>query len=110
MGRHQITATIKDKSGNVLSCAQNNYDKSHPIQARFAGLSNQPDRIYLHAEIAALVKLGKHAKPHSIHVSRNYKNGKPALAKPCAVCQAAIKHWGIKHTYFTESERTAPSD
>ena len=101
MGRHSITAIIKDRSGNVLSCAQNNYDKTHPIQARFANHANQPTRIFLHAEIAALVKLKHNAKPHSIEVSRFYKNGEPANAKPCAVCDAAIKHYGIKHVTYT---------
>ena len=101
MGKHLITATITDRSGNVLSTAQNNYNKSHPIQARFANNVGEPSRIYLHAEIAALIKLHHHAKPYKIAITRFTKDGKPANAAPCRVCQAALKHWGlsvIEHT------------
>lgn len=96
-----ITAVVTDKQGNVISTAENNYSKSHPIQARFARSAGQPDRIYLHAEIAALVKMPRGAKPHKIFVSRYHKDGKPANAKPCTVCEAAIKHYGIKHVEYT---------
>lgn len=99
--RFKITATITDKQGNVLSSAENNYNKSHPIQARFANLSGQHHRIYLHAEIAALTKLPRGAKPYKIFVERFHKDGKPANAKPCPVCEAAIKHYNIVKVEYT---------
>ena len=99
--KFKIKATITDKQGNVLSTAENNYSKSHPIQARFASFSGQPDRIFLHAEIAALIRLPRGAKLHKIFVSRFHKDGKPANAKPCLVCEAAIKHYGIKNVEYT---------
>jgi tRNA(Arg) A34 adenosine deaminase TadA len=96
-----IKATITDKNGLILAVAQNNYTKSHPIQARFANDVGQPDRIFLHAEIAALIKLPRGAKPHKLFVERYYKSGKPANSKPCPVCEAAIKHYGIKKVEYT---------
>ena len=101
MGKHRIFAVVKDKVGNVLSYAENNYTKTHPIQAKFAEGVNQPTRIFLHAEIAALVKLHHNAKPFSLEVSRYYKDGTPANARPCPVCEAAIKHYGIKRVSYT---------
>ena len=101
MGKFLIKATITDKKGNVLSSAQNSYTKSHPIQARFAGNVGKPDSIFLHAEIAALIRLNNSCKPHKIFIERYRKDGRPALARPCAVCEAAIKHWGIKNIEYT---------
>lgn len=98
---HVITATVFDSAGKVLSRATNNYTRSHPIQARFAEGVGQPDRIFLHAEIAALVKLRGNQRPSRIHIERYTKDGNPALAAPCAVCQAAIKHWKVKHVTYT---------
>lgn len=96
MGKHLIKATIYDKKGNVLACAENNYNKTHPIQAKFARQVGKSDAIYLHAEIAALVKLKKHDRPFRVVVERYWKNGNPANAYPCPVCLAALKHWGIQ--------------
>lgn len=101
MGKHTITATIYDHKGRSLARAQNNYTRTHPIQARFADKAQQPTRIFLHAEIAALVKLRKGQVPHSIYIERRRKDGTPALAAPCAVCRAALKHWGIKHIRYS---------
>jgi tRNA(Arg) A34 adenosine deaminase TadA len=100
VGKHTITATITDKRGRVLSQAQNNYSKSHPIQSSLASRMGQPSRIFLHAEIAALIKLRK-GTPHKIFVERYHKDGKPANARPCPVCEYAIKQAGISHVEYT---------
>jgi tRNA(Arg) A34 adenosine deaminase TadA len=101
VGKHLIDAYIYDKQGRLLSHGQNHYNKSHPIQARFAKGAGQPDRIYLHAEIAALVRLKKGQIPYKIMISRCRKDGSSGLARPCAVCMAAIKHWGIQSIEYT---------
>ena len=93
---HHITATIFDKQGRVLSTARNNYFKSHPLQAKFALRVGQPDRIYLHAELACLTKLKRNSQPYKIKVERYKKDGTQGNAKPCAICEAAIKSFGIK--------------
>lgn len=100
MGKHTITATITDKRGRILSQAQNNYTKSHPYQRRIACSVGQPDRIFLHAEIAALIKL-KQGTPYKIFIERYHKSGKPANAKPCRVCEQAIKLKGIERVEYT---------
>ena len=101
MGKHHITATIYDRKGRMLTQAENNYTRTHPIQARFAKDAKQPFRIYLHAEIAALVKLKKGDRPESIHIERKAKDGTYALAAPCPVCRAALAHWGINKISYT---------
>lgn len=101
MTKHVITARIYDKRGRLLTRAQNNYTHSHPLQASFARKAGQPARIYLHAEIAALVKLRKHDRPWRMEVERIRKDGTKGSAHPCPVCMAAINHWGIEELEFS---------
>ena len=97
---HLLTAKCYDKHGTLIAKASNSYTQTHPIQAHFAKLCGKPDLIYLHAEIAALLKCGKR-KPYSIFVERFKKDGSPGLAKPCAICERAIKAWGVKYVTYT---------
>jgi len=95
-----LVATVMDRKGKLLAVAQNSYKKTHPVQEHFARLSGNPERIYLHAEIAALLKCGTKT-PHSISVVRIKKDGSTGLAKPCPACMLAIKQWNIKEVNYT---------
>ncbi len=57
MGKQSVVATVYDKQGNVVSVGYNSYIKTHPLQAKLACRCGQPEKVYLHAEIAALVKM-----------------------------------------------------
>lgn len=94
--RQRLTATVYDKRGRVLSQANNSYIKTHPYQAKLAERHGRKEQIYLHAEIAALVKLRGVDKAHRIVVERYLKDGTPANAKPCPICEEAIRLAGIK--------------
>jgi tRNA(Arg) A34 adenosine deaminase TadA len=61
------------------------------------GRINQP---YLHAEVAALLKC-KEKKPYAMHIERFRKDGTPGLAKPCPICEAAIRAWGVQQITYT---------
>ena len=98
---HIVKATLFDRRGNIIVQAHNNYTKSHPLQARFALQVNQPDRIFLHAELSCLTKLKKRDRPHKIKVERYRKDGTPGNAKPCLICEAALKSYGIKLIEYT---------
>lgn len=101
MTKHFITATIYDKRGRVLSIGYNSYTKSHPKQAKLAAKVGKPNSIYLHAEIAALIKLKGTTVPFSILVVRFNKQGMPAMAAPCLICQKALKLAGITNILHT---------
>jgi len=94
---HNVTAVIYDKRSRILSVGRNDYDKSHPVQARYARLANQPEKIYLHAEIAAIVRCRRIRSAHRIFISR----GNSQLAKPCPICQIAIREAGINIVEYT---------
>ena len=100
MGRHLITATVRDKRGRVLSVATNQYGKSHPLQRHFAMLCGEDERVYLHAELSALLRC-RDKIPYSIHVERYTKDGHPALAAPCPICRKALAAFGVKHITYT---------
>ena len=95
---HNISATILDKRGRVLSAAINSYTKSHPYQKQLAQQAGGEyvEKIYLHAEILAIIRCKDLSKAHKIVVTRVGKSGKMLLAKPCPICEAGIKAAGIK--------------
>lgn len=86
-----------------------NSDKSHPLQKRFGKNS---ESIFKHAEIDCIVNSLKHLdvdelKACTLYVHRVKKNNKgdvnwvDGMAEPCAGCQNAIEHFGIKRTVFS---------
>ena len=100
--RFNIIATVYVKRGRVLTTGENSYDKTHPLQAKFAVQVGLDDKIYLHSEVSAVSKLKEHHKPYRIVVERYKENGDPGLARPCKVCQAAIESHGIALVEWTE--------
>ena len=86
-----------------IASAVNNYIKSHPLQYQLAKKLGLNEKLYLHAEVLAILRSGDR-KISSIYIERYNTDGSPALAKPCPVCQEAIKLWGIKNVFYTEGE------
>lgn len=102
--KYSITAIIYDKRGQVLSMGKNSYIKTHPVQAHHAQKAGEPHKVYLHAEIDALIKCKDISRAHRLVVFRFREDGSPALASPCRVCKQAIKNTPIKlieHTWLT---------
>lgn len=99
MGKRQtqnITAIIYDKKGKVLSVGKNSYIKTHPRQAKHANKVGLPEKIFLHAEVDAIVRCADLSRAHRILVTRVTRNGEYGNAKPCPVCVSAIEEAGIK--------------
>jgi len=85
-----MSAIIYDKKGNILSIGTNSFVKTHPMQARFAQKVGDHHKHFLHAEISAITRCKQIDRAHKMIVFRYTADGKPALAKPCVICQAAI--------------------
>lgn len=96
-----VTAIIFDKKGNILSVGKNSYTKTHPLQFKHAKRVGLEKKIYLHAELDAIIKCKDLTKAHTIKVFRYFKNGKPANAKPCPICTDAIRFTPIKNIEHT---------
>jgi tRNA(Arg) A34 adenosine deaminase TadA len=94
--KFSLKAVIYDKKGNVLSIGQNSYIKSHPYMKELASKHGMPYKIFLHAEVAAILKCNDLSKAYRILVTRTGKSGDLLLATPCKICQSAISAAGIK--------------
>lgn len=91
----QIGAVIY--KGNKAISVGFNKKKSHPVFAN-------EDRFYsLHAEMGAIINAKQDLTGCSIYVYREYKDGSPALAKPCHLCMPSIIEAGITKIYYSDS-------
>lgn len=97
--KYRLVAIITDKRNRILSIGFNSYQKTHPKQAFFSQKYGNGQKIYLHAEISAILKC-KH-KPSKIFIARVNKKGEARLAKPCSICEQVIKQLNIKKIYHT---------
>lgn len=103
MHEQLITAFVYDKKGRLLSTGKNSYIKSHTLQAKAAKAVGLESKIFMHAEVASLVKVDW-KKAHKIVVTRYGKDGRPLLAKPCIICQHLIAQTNIKIIEYTTGE------
>ena len=99
--KHSLTAIIYNKRGKEIAIGQNSYTKTHPLQAKAAAAVGKPHLIYLHAEVAALVRLRDWKSAYRMAIFRYNSNGLPVCAKPCISCQQIIKQAGIKYVEYT---------
>jgi deoxycytidylate deaminase len=88
--RHRICAFALYK-GKIVAVGFNSYVKTHPQQAFFARMVGQHRKEYLHAEVAALLRAPRHAD--SLLVVRINKKGEYVSAKPCPICDFAIRYF-----------------
>lgn len=96
---YKLCAIVTDKKDNILGIGTNSYTKTHPKMARFGKRTGNSSRIFLHAEVAAIIS-SRSGTPYRIYISRARKDG-PGLAKPCPICEYAIREAGIKEVHYT---------
>lgn len=94
--RFDVTAIIYDKRGNILSIGKNSYCKTHPLQAHYAKQVGEEHKVFLHAEVHAIVRCHNIELAHRIAIFRYNEAGLAVLAKPCKICQTAISKTPIK--------------
>jgi tRNA(Arg) A34 adenosine deaminase TadA len=99
---YKIHAACFNRGNQMIATAVNNYSKSHPLQAHFARKVGLPNKINLHAEIAAILKC-KTKQIHTIWVTRYNKDQYLRNAKPCPICMAAIKAFGIRNVIYSNA-------
>ena len=100
--------------GTILAKGWNS-DKTHTEQEknnrwRYKDSGNNYLPAKLHSEIAALQKikyLDIDFSKVKVYVYREYKNGRPALARPCPSCMAAIRQLGINTIVYTTPDGVA---
>lgn len=83
-----------------------NSNKTNPTQKRLnIHRFNVDTPATIHAEVAALLPLINRKDINfndvSLYIYREYKNGNPALSKPCPSCLALIRQLGIRKLYYS---------
>lgn len=98
--KQSLTATTYDKRGRIIAVGVNSYTQTHPKQKILAEKANMHGKEFLHAEINSIIK-SRGRTIHKIKIERYDKQGNPKLAKPCPICEIAIKEAGIKLVEYT---------
>jgi len=92
------------KKGELLSVGHNQL-KTHPMMLKF---SNNQNKVYLHAEIDAILNAIRRygadiLSGSDLYVLRLGKLNQIAFSKPCETCAKAIEAFGL-NSYWTENE------
>ena len=99
--KKKVGAVLLNKN-KVVVTATNLETKSHPIQAKFAERVGLHQKIYLHAEISALVKCREECD--TIVVARVNPQNKLRMARPCPICELALHEAGITKIHYTTNQ------
>lgn len=103
-----MMASVFNKSGVLLNWGVNSYVKTHPLQAKYAAVVNQHARIFLHAEISALVRARDFV--HELVVVRfNPTTKELRPSKPCLICMEAMRMAGVKRVHFINKKGVSES-
>ena len=104
----KVGAVLLSSKGKVLTTAVNQERKSHPIQARIARSVGHPRIVFLHAEVAALLKLRHRQAASTVIVARLGGVGASELrmSRPCPVCEAYLRQHGVKDVYYSVTNDT----
>lgn len=101
--QYKFCCIALNKKGNIIGMSYQREDKTHPLQYYYAKQTQQPYKIFLHAEIATLIKA---KNPYALFVARVDKNGTLVTSKPCPICQLALKNTSsLKHIYYTDDNK-----
>jgi len=91
-------AICLNSSGHIVATATNSR-KTHPQQAEYAKRVGRPQKVSLHAELAALIKAREDVE--TVVVCRLNKRGELRLSKPCPVCRLALDEAGVDEVWFS---------
>ena len=91
-------AICLNHNGHIVATATNSR-KTHPQQAEYAKRVGRPQKVSLHAELAALIKAREDVE--TVVVCRLNKRGELRLSKPCPVCRLALDEAGVDEVWFS---------
>lgn len=101
-GEYFLISAVLDKRNRIISIGENSLTKTHPMMAHYVNKTKSNHKIYLHAEISALVRA--YNKGYAMIVIRVNRQGTLAMSKPCPICEMAIKEAEIKKVYYSTRE------
>lgn len=99
--KHNIGAVLVSKNWDIIGVGAN-VNKTHPLQAELAAKVGLEHKIFLHAELQCLINSKRRdLRGARLFIYREFVNGGTALARPCPICMAGIKRFGINEIYYT---------
>lgn len=99
--KYQLAAVVF-KGKRIISYGENSIRSTRRVHNKYKNYETT-----LHAEQNALSLCDKNfTQGLNILVIRLNKNGGLAYAEPCEMCMKMIKHYGIKHVYFSLNDGT----
>lgn len=90
------------RKNKVIATAANHDCKSHPLQAKWAERVGLNEKIYLHAEMSAMIKAREEADKIVVVRLGGHSGDELRQARPCPICEAYLRHSNIKHVYYSE--------
>jgi deoxycytidylate deaminase len=102
--QHHIGA-VAVSGHKIISSGYNSY-KTNPTQKRLNIHRFSADTpATIHAELSCLLPLINRKDINfsevSLYIYRGYKNGEPAISRPCPSCMALIRQLGIRKLYYS---------
>lgn len=98
--KYSVAAASLSSSGCLISYGTNSYVKTHPLMKKYApSFGRNRHRLYIHAELSALVR--SKGRVAELVVIRILRDGSYANAKPCSICEAALREAGVRKVYYT---------
>lgn len=101
--KKKIGAVLLRKNKVIVS-ATNLEKKTHPLQASLAKKVGLKEKIYLHAEVNALIK--SREKADTIVVARigGHFHNELRNSCPCKICTLAIEESGIENIWYSTDD------
>lgn len=92
---------LVNKKGQIIAESANSYTCSHTQQYHYAKKVGRPEAVYLHAEMACLLK-DKARKGVKLFVARVDSKGASVYSAPCEICSLALKDYSnVKSVEFS---------
>ena len=104
--RKKVGAVLYNSKKRVIATAVNNDYKSHPRQAWWAHRVGLEEKIYLHAEMACLIRAREDADTIVVVRLGGHDGKSLRQARPCPICEPALRYAGIKHVYYSVTDNT----
>jgi tRNA(Arg) A34 adenosine deaminase TadA len=98
--RKKVGAVLMNKN-KVIATATNHDCKSHPLQAKWADRVGLSEKIYLHAEMSAMIKARDDSDKIVVVRLGGHSGHELRQSRPCPICESYLKHSGIEHVYYS---------
>ena len=92
------------RKNRVIATAPNLDFKSHPFQASLAEKVGLKEKIFLHSEIAALIRAKEDGDTIIVARVGGHSHNELRNSKPCPICSAALELANIKRIIYSTND------